>query len=246
MSDFNNGAGPIVAGADVDVGLRRFMLGVYNKMALGLLLSAILAYATSAYGPVASLFYNIGEDGRLRGLTIFGLVLQFAPVAVILFSNFAMRQPSARAASILYWTIVTLIGAGAGIWVLLYTGQSIFMTFLITSTAFGALSLVGYMVKRDLSGLHSFLIMGTWVLFGAALLSFAFNIPGSSMIINIVGGLIFAGLVATQTQMLKMTYYHVAGDNERMSAVTSLGALNLYIAFMNLFRIILSLTGARR
>jgi FtsH-binding integral membrane protein len=245
MSDFNNGAGPIVAGADVDVGLRRFMLGVYNKMALGLLLSAILAYATSAYGPVADLLYRVSPDGRL-GLTVYGAALQFAPLVVIIASNFMMRQPSARGASFLYWSIVSLIGAGSSVLVLMYTGASIATTFLLTATAFGALSLAGYMVKRDLSGLHSFLIMGVWVLVGASILTLFVPIPGSSMILNIVGGLIFAGLVATQTQMLKMTYYQVAGDHERMSALTSLGALNLYIAFMNLFRILLAFMGVRR
>ena len=248
MSDFNRGAGPVLQGAeaDVDVGLRRFMLGVYNKMALGLLLSAVLAYATSSFGPVADLFYNLTPDGRLRGLTIYGMALQFAPLVVLVITMFTMRNPTARGASFLYWTIVTLIGAGAGIWLLMYTGASIVMAFFITSSAFGALSLAGYMVKRDLSGLHSFLIMGVWVVLAASLVSMFIPIPGSNMIINIAAGVIFAGLVATQTQMLKMTYYDVQGDHERMSAVTSLGALNLYISFMNLFQILLSFIGVRR
>jgi FtsH-binding integral membrane protein len=247
MSDFNRGLGPVVqADADVDVGLRRFMLGVYNKMALGLLLSAVLAYAITNVGPVADLFYRLGPDGQLRGLTIYGIALQFAPLVVILASNFIMREPTARGASFLYWSIVTLIGAGSSILVLRYTGASIGTTFLLTATAFGALSLVGYTIKRDLSGFHSFLIMGVWILVGASILSMFVSIPGSSLILNIVGGFLFAGLIATQTQMLKMTYYQVQGDGERMSALTSLGALNLYIAFMNLFHILLSLFGVRR
>ena len=246
MSDFNHGSGAVPADVGVDAGLRRFMLGVYNKMALGLLLSAVLAYATSLYGPLANLFYVIGEQGRVQGLTIFGIVLQFAPLAVLLITNFTMRQPTARGASLRYWTIVSLIGAGSSILVLRYTGSSIVMTFLITATAFGALSLAGYMTKRNLSGIHSFLIMGVWILVGASILTLFLPIPGSSIVINIIGGLIFAGLIATQTQMLKMTYYQVAGDEEQMGALTSLGALNLYIAFMNLFQILLSLTGGRR
>lgn len=247
MSDFNRGTGPIVeAGADVDVGLRRFMLGVYNKMALGLLLSGLLAYAITGIPAVSDLFYRLGPEGQLRGLTIYGMVLQFAPLVVILASNFIMREPSARGASFLYWSIVSLIGAGSSILVLRYTGASIATTFLLTATAFGALSLAGYTIKRDLSGFHSFLIMGVWVLVGASVLSMFINIPGSSLILNVVGGFLFAGLVATQTQMLKMTYYEVQGDGERMSALTSLGALNLYIAFMNLFQILLSFLGVRR
>ncbi|MFO1013191.1 MAG: Bax inhibitor-1/YccA family protein [Caulobacteraceae bacterium] len=248
MSDYNTGRaqGTVVSDVAVDAGLRTFMLGVYQKMGLGLLLSAVLAYVTGTYGPVADLFYRTSESGRLLGLTGFGVALQFAPVVVILITNFTLRQPSARAAGALFWTIVSLIGAGSGIWVLLYTGASLVSTFLLTASAFGVLSLVGYTIKRDLSGFHSFLIMGVWVLVGASVLSMFVNIPGSSLVINIVGGLIFAGLVATQTQMLKMTYYAVAGDAERMSTMTSLGALNLYIAFMNLFQILLSFMGVRR
>jgi FtsH-binding integral membrane protein len=249
MSDFNRGStGAIPAKADmaVDAGLRTFMLGVYNKLALGLLLSAALAYVTTDFAPARDLLYITTADGRLAGFTLAGTILRFAPLAVLLIAMFGMRNPSPRQAGGLYWTVVALIGAGLGVWLLAYTGTSVATTFLITAAAFGALSLVGYTTKKDLTGFGSFLIMGVFGLIVASLVNMFFHIAGLSFIINILGVLIFAGLIAYDTQRLKMTYYALGGDQAAMGVATNYGALSLYINFINLFQFLMSITGSRR
>jgi FtsH-binding integral membrane protein len=251
MSDYNNqspwGAIPAPADVAVDQGLRRFMLGVYAKMALGLLLSGALAYLTSSVPQVRDNLFVIDGVGRLRGYTGIGAIVAFAPIVILLASNFMMRNVSARSAGILYWTIVALVGASLGSVGLLYTGTSIASMFLVTAIAFGGLSITGYMTKRNLSGMLSFAIMGSWGLLAALLLNaFVFHSGLMLLILSVVGVLIFAGLIAAQTQNLKLTYYQAAGDKNAMGVLTNMGALNLYLAFINLFRFLLIIFGGRR
>jgi hypothetical protein len=250
MNDFNRGYARSIpadrADMSVDAGLRTFMLGVYNKVALGLLLSAGLAFLTSAYTPVASQLYVLTPDGRLAGFTMLGTIVRFAPLAMMLVAMFAMKNPTARSSGILYWALVASIGAGAGVWLLAYTGASVASTFLITAIAFGGLSLVGYTTKKDLTGLGSFLIMGLIGLVLASLVQMFLQLPGLSFIISVLGVLIFAGLIAYDTQRLKMTYYQLGGEQQSMAVATNYGALNLYLNFINLFQFLLSILGSRR
>ena len=249
MSDFNRGFTSIPAGrADmaVDAGLRSFMLGVYNKVALGLLLSAALAYATTAVEPIRDLLYTVSPEGRLVNITMLGMAVRFAPLIAVLVGMFGMRNPSPRSSGIYYWTIVSLLGMGAGFWLLLYTGASVASTFLITAAAFGALSLAGYTTKKDLTGFGSFLIMGLVGLVLASLVSIFFHSPALVFIINILGVFIFAGLIAYDTQRLKMTYYQLGGNQAAMGVATNFGALNLYLNFINLFQFLLNIFGSRR
>ncbi|MGZ3279871.1 MAG: Bax inhibitor-1/YccA family protein, partial [Caulobacteraceae bacterium] len=202
MSDFNRGFSSIPAGrADmaVDAGLRSFMLGVYNKVALGLLLSAALAWATSAVPAVRDLLYVTTPDGRLAGFTMLGTAVRFAPLAAILIGMFAMRNPTAKSSGLYYWVIVALIGAGLGFWGLLYTGASIASTFLVTAAAFGALSLAGYTTKKDLTGFGSFLIVGLFGILIAGVVSIFFHSPALIFLIQVLGVFIFAGLIAYDT-----------------------------------------------
>jgi FtsH-binding integral membrane protein len=249
MSDFNRGYTRSIpvdrADMSVDAGLRSFMLGVYNKMALGLVLSAGLAWLTADFEPVRQLLYVTTPEGRLAGFTLLGTVIRFAPLAVLLGAMF-MRNPSPRASGIIYWSVVTAIGAGLGVWLLAYTGSSVAMTFLITAAAFGGLSLFGYTTKKDLSGLGSFLIMGVWGLIIASLVGLFWHPPGFSFIISALGVLIFSGLIAYDTQNLKMTYYQLGGDQNSMAVATNYGALSLYINFINLFQFLLQVLGNRR
>jgi len=247
MSDYDRGFPRAVpAGAAdmaVDAGLRAFMLGVYNKVALGLLWSAVLAFVVGSYPPVRDLFFVVDGTGHLAGITPLGAMVRWAPVVVILFSMFAMRNPSPRSASALYWTIVTLIGASMGLLVLAFTGASLAMTFLITATAFGSLSLFGYVTKRDLSGFGSFLFVGLIGIIIAMLVNMFIHSAMVSFVVNIIGVLIFAGLIAWRTQNLKMTYYALGGDQAAMGVATSYGALGLYLDFINLFQFLLALFG---
>ena len=249
MSDFNRGyTGPASAGsADmaVDAGLRAFMLGVYNKVALGLVLSAGMAYLTGAYPPVRDLMFQTDLAGRV-GYTLLGMVVAFAPLAILLFSGVAMRSASPRSSGIIYWAIVALLGASLGTVVLRYTGASITSTFLVTATAFGGLSLFGYTTKRDLSPMLSFLVIGLVGILIAMVVNFFIASSAMAFIINVIGVLVFAGFTAYDTQKLKMTYYQLGGNQASMAVATNYGALNLYLDFINMFLFLLRLTGGRR
>ena len=209
MSDFNRGYARTVpadrADMSVDAGLRSFMLGVYNKVALGLLLSAALAFLTGNFPPIRDLMFTQGANGKI-GYSLLGTVVAFAPLGVMLVGMFAMRNPNPRTANIFYWTIVSLIGAGLGVLTLVYTGASIFSTFLITAAAFGALSLIGYTTKKDLTAFGSFLIVGLVGLVIASIVNMFLNNGAMGFIISVLGVLIFAGLIAYDTQRLKMSY----------------------------------------
>jgi hypothetical protein len=157
-----------------------------------------------------------------------------------------MRNPSPKSAGIFYWVIVSLIGAGLGAIGLIYTGGSIASTFLITAASFGALSLAGYTTKKDLTAFGSFLIVGLFGLMIAMLVSVFFPMPGLVFAINVLGVFIFAGLIAYDTQRLKMTYYQLGGNQAALGVATSYGALNLYLDFINLFLFLLRIFGSRR
>jgi FtsH-binding integral membrane protein len=250
MSDFDRNYARTVpadrADMSVDAGLRGFMLGVYNKLALGLVVSAALAWVTGSYEPVRDLLFRVVQtpQGVGVGMTALGWIVAFAPLAVLLFGMGAMR--SARGANAMYWTIVALIGASMGALVIFYTGASVVSTFLITASAFGALSLFGYTTKKDLSGFGSFLIMGLWGLIIASVVNIFLQSSMMAFIVSAVGVLIFAGLTAHDTQRLKLAYYDLRNDQAAMSTATSWGALNLYLDFINLFRFLLMFLGVRR
>jgi hypothetical protein len=248
MSDYDRGlARPGRAGtADmaVDAGLRAFMLSVYNKVALGLLLSAALAYVTSSVPAVRDLLFTV--KGNRIGYTLLGNIVAFAPLVILLLSAFVFKDRTARTSGIVYWAIAALFGASLGAIALAYTGASIAMTFLITASAFGGLSLWGYATKRNLSAFGSFLMVGLIGLVIASIVNMFVLNSALYFIINVVGVLIFAGLIAYDTQRLKMTYYQVGGDREALGAASNWGALSLYLDFVNLFLFLLRLFGSRR
>jgi len=243
MSDYHTGARSIPTGrADmaVDAGLRAFMLGVYNKMALGLALTGALAWIV---GTTPALFTTLLTPPL-------AYVIMFGPLAILLISSFTMKNPSPVAANFVYWSVVTLIGVGMGAIVYYYAripdGMMIVAkAFLVTSASFGALSLWGYTTKRDLSGWGTFLIMGVFGLIIASIVNMFLNSDALSFAISVIGVLVFAGLTAFDTQRLKFMYYQLGGDQRAMSVATTFGALALYINFINLFQFILSLLSPR-
>ncbi|MDP3383422.1 MAG: Bax inhibitor-1/YccA family protein, partial [Phenylobacterium sp.] len=198
------------------------------------------------YPPVRDLMYTVTPDGRLAGMTVLGMIVAFAPLAVMLFGAFALKNASPKTSGMLYWTIVALIGAGMGVLTLVYTGGSIASTFLITATAFGGLSLFGYTTKKDLTAFGSFLIVGLFGLIIAMVVNMFIQNSMMNFIISVLGVLIFAGLIAFDTQRLKMTYYQLGGDEAAMGVATNYGALSLYINFINLFQFLLAIFGDRR
>jgi uncharacterized protein len=247
MSDFNRGFTSIPAGrADmaVDAGLRAFMLGVYNKVALGLVVSAALAYVTGTVPAVRDLLFYVA--GNRVGYTLLGTIVSWSPVVMLLGSMFVMRSQTAKGTGILYWLVVATIGASLGINVLIFTGASIATTFLITAASFGALSLAGYTTKKNLTGFGSFLIIGVFGLMAALVVNLFLHSAAIAFMVNVLGVFIFAGLIAYNTQRLKMTYYAIGGNREAMGVATNIGALQLYIDFINLFQFLLAIFGSRR
>lgn len=242
MTDYHGHTRAIPGTADmaVDAGLRSFMLGIYNKMGLGLLLSGILAYVV---GTTPALYMTLLTPPL-------AYVVMFGPLAILLISSFTMRNPSPVAANLVYWSVVTLIGVSMGAIVFAYARIPDGMTivakaFLITSASFGALSLWGYTTKRDLTGFGTFLIMGLIGLIIASIVNMFLQSSMMSFIISVIGVLVFAGLTAFDTQRLKFMYYQLGGDQRAMAVGTTFGALSLYLNFINLFQFILSLLSPR-
>lgn len=243
MNDYPRQAQSIPMGrADmaVDAGLRGFMLGVFNKMALGLALTAAIAGA---------IYFSPAAQAVLFG-TPLRWVVMFGPIAILLISSFAMRNPSPTAAGLIYWSVVTLIGASMGMLVMVYANRpdgmiDVAKAFLVTSAAFGALSLWGYTTKKDLTGFGAFLIMGLVGLIIASIVNMFIQSGPLGFAISLIGVFIFAGLTAFDTQRLKYTYFELQGDQRSMAVATTFGALSLYLNFINLFQFILSLMSSR-
>lgn len=243
MSDYHAQARSVPTGrADmaVDAGLRAFMLGIYNKMALGLALTAALAWVVGTTPELMAAIFS-GPQAYL---------VMFGPLAILLIASFAMRNPSPTGANLVYWSVVALIGIGMGALVYAYARIPdgmllVAKAFLTTSAAFGGLSLWGYTTKKDLSGFGTFLIMGVIGLVIASVVNLFIQSSMLSFAISAIGVLIFAGLVAFDTQRLKNMYYQLGGNARAMSVATTYGALSLYINFINLFQFILSLMSPR-
>ncbi|WP_018997215.1 Bax inhibitor-1/YccA family protein [Hirschia maritima] len=234
---YSQNAGVGSADMSVDAGLRSFMLGIYNKMALGLVLSAVIAYVVGSVAPVTALVFG----------TPLKFVVMFGPIGILLVSSFVMRNPSPMASGIIYWSVVSLLGASLGYWVLAArVGAGVdFLTigkaFFVTAAAFGGLSLFGYTTKKDLSGFGTFLIMGLIGLIIAGVVNMFMKSSMMEFIISVGGVLIFSGLTAYDTQRLKHTYYALGGESRSMAVATNYGALSLYLNFINLFQFILAL-----
>lgn len=226
----------------VDAGLRAFMLGVYNKMALGLVVSGLLAFAATMQ-PLAGILF--AETARGIALTPVGWAVQFAPLVALFGAMFMMKNPSPTGANLLYWFVVSMIGLGLGVVLMRYTGESVARTFFITAAAFGALSLWGYTTKKDLSGFGTFLIMGVFGLIIAGVVNIFLQSSLLAFAISGLGVLIFSGLIAYDTQRLKFEYYELQGDGRSTAVATTFGALSLYLNFVNLFQFLMMFLGQR-
>ncbi|MDE2411045.1 MAG: Bax inhibitor-1/YccA family protein [Sphingomonadales bacterium] len=247
MADWNDpqstrtqfGGGPVlngqVLGADArDQGLRRHMLSIYNYMASGVLLS----------GVVAMLFARSGMAAQMM-TTPLGWVIQLAPLGFILAISFGLNKMQTSTLQILFWAFAVVMGLSLSTIFLIYTGGSIAVAFFASAASFAGLSLVGYTTNRDLSGMGSFMIMGLIGIIVASLLNIWLQSPGLYWAVSILGVLIFAGLTAYDTQRLKEQYAYVAGTDFAGKAVV-MGALSLYLDFINMFLYLLRFLGDRR
>ena len=222
--------GEALGAVTMDQGLRRYMLSIYNYMASGVLLSGI----------VALLFANSGLAAQVMA-TPLRWVIVLAPLAFIFFFSPARSEGTLKT---MFWSFSVVMGLSLSALLLVYTGPSIALTFFATAGAFAGLSLYGYTTKRNLSGMGSFLVMGVIGLVIAMLLNLWLGSGPLALAISAIGVLIFAGLTAYDTQRLRDTYYHVAGT-DMMGKVVILGALSLYLDFINMFQFLLSFLGSR-
>ena len=211
------------------------MLSVYNYMTCGVLLTGIVALLFAQSGWAASVFYGPG---------ILKYLIMFSPLAFIMVLSFGINRLSTGAMQAVFWAFATVMGLSMSTIFLRFTGPSIALTFFSTAAAFAALSLYGYTTKRDLSGLGTFLIMGVVGLLIASILNIFLGSGTLSLVISAVGVLLFAGLTAYDTQQIKSIYYHVQGTDFMGKAVI-MGALNLYLDFVNMFQFLLSFLGNR-
>jgi uncharacterized protein len=219
-----------------DAGLRSYMLSVYNYMASGVLLTGI----------VALLFYTSGMAAQVfQGGGLLPWVIILSPLAIVFAMSFGVNRMQTSTLQILFWSFATLMGLSMSTIFLRYTGVSIAQTFFAVSAAFLGLSLWGYTTKKDLSGWGTFLIMGVVGLLVATLLNLFLQSPAMSMAISAIGVLLFAGLTAYDTQKIKSMYAYVAGT-DMMGKVVIMGALNLYLDFINMFTFLLQFMGDRR
>ena len=233
----------VIDRAQIDEGLRAYMLRVYNYMGTGLAISGLVAWLVANVPAIGGLFFQtIG--GQYAGMTPLGMVAMFAPLAMLFGAMFLMRNPSAGKAQAFYWAFVAINGIGLSVLLMVYTGESLVRTFFITAAAFGGLSLYGYTTKKSLSGFGSFLIMGLIGLLIAMVINLFLGSAMLQFVISAVGVLVFAGLVAYYTQEIRNQYVANMGrDAETVTAV--FGALSLYIAFLNLFQFLLMFLGNR-
>ena len=228
------GAGANAMDQAVDAGLRSYMLSVYNYMGSGVLLTGI----------VAMLAYNSGFTASLIGSPLMWVVM-LAPLAFVLVLSFGINKLSTGAAQALFWVYAAVMGLSMSTIFLAFTASSIATTFFATAAAFLGLSLYGYTTKRSLSGVGSFLVMGLIGLIVASIVNIFLGSGVLAFAISVIGLLIFAGLTAWDTQRLKQDYDYLAQDGQMMQKASVMGALTLYLNFVNMFQFILSLTGSR-
>nr|WP_316656780.1 Bax inhibitor-1/YccA family protein [uncultured Gellertiella sp.] len=242
LRNYQNRGAQTQSGAVIDEGLRTYMLKVYNLMAMGLAITGLAAYFTFA------LAFSNGSVTSF-GMAIYGsplrYVVMFAPLAMVFYLSFRIHKMSVSAAQLAFWVYAGLMGLSLSSIFILYTQGSIVQTFFVTAASFGALSLYGYVTRRDLSAMGSFLVMGLFGLIIASLVQLFLQSQALNFAISVVGVLIFAGLTAWDTQKIKESYYE--SDSADMAGRKAImGALQLYLDFLNLFLFLLRFMGNNR
>ena len=234
--------------AVTDEGLRAYMLKVYNYMATGILMTGIIALITFKMSVVTD------SSGSIVGLTQVGnaiymsglkWLVMLAPLGIVFYMSFGINKMSAAKAQTTFWIFAALMGLSLSSILLVYTGMSITRVFFICSATFGTMSIYGYTTKRDLTKLGSFLMMGLIGIIIASIVNLFMKSSMMYFVISILGVLIFVGLTAYDTQKIK-NMYAASDTGELMGKKAVMGALTLYLDFINLFIMLLRLFGQRR
>ena len=232
----------------MDEGLRAYMLKVYNYMATGVLLTGIVAlisFKISVVTDASGAIVSFTEFGNALFFSGFKWLVMLAPLGIVFYMSFGINKMSSSKAQTVFWIFAALMGLSLSWILLVYTGKSVARVFFITSATFGAMSIYGYTTKRDLTKLGSFLMMGLIGIIIASLVNIFMKSSIMYFVISILGVLIFVGLTAYDTQKIKNMY--VASDSgELLGKKAVMGALTLYLDFINLFIMLLRLFGQRR
>ncbi|KPF45034.1 Bax inhibitor-1/YccA family protein [Rhizobium sp. G187] len=238
LRNYQSRTGNAQSATMIDEGLRAYMLKVYNLMALGLAITGVAAFATFQMAVSSPAFAQAIYGSPLRW------VVMLAPLAMVFFLSFRIEKMSVAAAQTTFWIYAALMGLSLSSIFLVYTGASIVQTFFVTAASFGALSLYGYTTKRSLSAMGSFMVMGLFGLIIASLVNLFLASSALDFAISAAGVLIFAGLTAWDTQSIKEAYYEADGA-ETAGRKAIMGALRLYLDFINLFLFLLRFLGNR-
>ena len=234
--------------AVLDVGLRAYMLRVYNWMSSGLVLTGLVAYGI-ANSSLLDLFWREVQTPRgvMHAPTILAYIAMFAPLAFVMVLSFGVNKLSTGAAQALYWAFCVAMGASLTNIFIVYTGQSITRVFFITAGTFAATSLYGYTTRADMTKMGSFLIMGLFGIIIASLVNMFLGSAGLQFAISVIGVLIFVGLTAYDTQRIKATYVQAvyAYGPEEAAKRSVYDSLSLFLNFINLFMFLLQLMGNR-
>jgi FtsH-binding integral membrane protein len=238
MTDFDRNISDVQQQETVtyDAGLRSYMLRVYNYMAGGLALTGVVAMLTASSPAMLSAIYG----------TPLQWVVMLAPLGFVMFLSFRIQKMSMKAAQMTFWAFASVMGLSISYIFLVYTGASIARIFFISASVFGAMSLYGYTTKKDLTAMGSFLIMGLIGVIIASIVNIFLQSSGLQFAVSILSVLIFTGLTAYDTQKIKNMYYQLAGNGEALGKAALMGALSLYLDFINLFIQLLHLFGQRR
>jgi hypothetical protein len=217
-----------------DEGLRNYMLKVYTFMALGLLLTGVMAFATLYFEPIRNLMYVTAPGGQIVGQSGFGIIIMFAPIGIALLMFMGLSKLSLEITRVLFWVYAGLMGMSLSSLGLVYPGQYLAKTFFICASVFGSMSIYGYTTKRELNSFGSFLVMGVIGLIISSLVNAYLQSSSIDHAISFIGIGLFMGITAWDTQKLKSMYYKYGGgeEGEKMAVV---GAFSLYLDFINLY-----------
>ncbi len=230
---------------NIDQGLRSHMVRVYNYMSGGLFITAAVAFA----------FMNLIANETLTGLNDFGAtlfqtplryVIMFAPLAMVFFLSFRLEKLSVAAAQFSFWIFATLMGISLSTIGLIFSGNSIASAFLVTAVTFGSMSLWGYTTKRDLTAMGSFAMMAVWGLVIASIVNIFLGSSMMQFIISCISVIAFTLLTAYDTQKIRDLYFDVSHDDTLTGKAAIMGALSLYLDFINIFLSILQLMNERK
>ena len=236
FNNFNNTAqnGGTVS-AEMDQGLRSYMLVIYNYMSAALAITGITAFVAYQSG----LYFVIASNA------ILSIVIALAPLGMVLALSFKVEKMKFSTAQTMFWLFSVLMGLSLSYIFAVYTSTSIAKVFFITAATFGSMSIYGYTTKKDLTGFGSFLIMGLIGIIIASIVNLFIQSANLGFAISVIGVLVFVGLTAYDTQRMKNMYFQFGGQSAAAGKIAIMGALSLYLNFINIFIMLLQLIGNR-